>query len=485
MYHSYDAEEDMQPAPALLSVSATSGSDEQPSLYSRSDHNADGRGFTSARLKRKAEEGSDFESVHLSIDEQMKLHTGDTPARGAGKNTNGIANSAAHVTTAVSPELPENPLTADGKGSNPGRMMRLRRASTFAVPYISDTSWLRYVHSRDIDQPERPPETTDMREVNAGLLGSDDHALVRRASHHHLEGGGGGRARRSLSDPPCSPFGRYVDEGGGGASEETTIDPQTMMKGTRLPNKHRSTPVHPGMLFMQLHGAARRSAGDTCADEEEGSEDNDDTEAIEVEENGPADIPEALDGDTGLNGNLAQSVANAAANGVLLEDSDALQRALHVLDLIPTMNTFKIGVVYVGPGQYRERDILANTGGSERYMKFLRSLGKCFFVFYKRILVTASVVQEPFFASKTPAFTRVVWIAAWTSMERMLCFGAMSLALWFTTSRHLCRAARMPPERQVGTEVRDVRTALATPYLESRKRRCDHQLSVQETTYWQ
>lgn len=49
-----------------------------------------------------------------------------------------------------------------------------------------------------------------------------------------------------------------------------------------------------------------------------------------------------------------------------------VQRALRVLDLIRAQETHKIGVLYVGPGQTTEREILSNEYGSLRYMIFLQ-----------------------------------------------------------------------------------------------------------------
>lgn len=47
------------------------------------------------------------------------------------------------------------------------------------------------------------------------------------------------------------------------------------------------------------------------------------------------------------------------------------QRSIRLLDLIKPYDTHKIGVLYVRKGQTREQDILSNTFGSLRYMKFI------------------------------------------------------------------------------------------------------------------
>lgn len=58
-----------------------------------------------------------------------------------------------------------------------------------------------------------------------------------------------------------------------------------------------------------------------------------------------------------------------------LPDDDTLQRALDMFDKVPVVNFHKIGVVYVGPGQSHEIEILANQYGSPDYVTFLNGLG--------------------------------------------------------------------------------------------------------------
>ncbi|KAI7862471.1 hypothetical protein BDF14DRAFT_1855114 [Spinellus fusiger] len=59
----------------------------------------------------------------------------------------------------------------------------------------------------------------------------------------------------------------------------------------------------------------------------------------------------------------------------LLPDDDATLRTLATLDRIPVVDFHKIGVLYVGPRQNHEVQILANTHGSPDYIKFLHGLG--------------------------------------------------------------------------------------------------------------
>ncbi|XP_076800613.1 tuberin-like [Clavelina lepadiformis] len=61
---------------------------------------------------------------------------------------------------------------------------------------------------------------------------------------------------------------------------------------------------------------------------------------------------------------------------LLLPNTATIDRAVHVLDMIPPYDTWGTGVVYVRPGQGEVgRDILCNQHGSKRYQQFLDSLG--------------------------------------------------------------------------------------------------------------
>jgi len=58
-----------------------------------------------------------------------------------------------------------------------------------------------------------------------------------------------------------------------------------------------------------------------------------------------------------------------------LKQSDALDRAIRLLDNTPVTLTHKFGVIYIAHGQRTEAEFLSNTGGSARYEAFLRGLG--------------------------------------------------------------------------------------------------------------
>lgn len=64
------------------------------------------------------------------------------------------------------------------------------------------------------------------------------------------------------------------------------------------------------------------------------------------------------------------------ANIRRVEDPPDLSRFLSTLDRIPVIDTHKVGIMYVAPGQTDERDILGNTHGSPAYTRFLEGLGR-------------------------------------------------------------------------------------------------------------
>lgn len=55
-----------------------------------------------------------------------------------------------------------------------------------------------------------------------------------------------------------------------------------------------------------------------------------------------------------------------------LPDTQQIDRAITITDYIKPQETHKIGVLYVGPDQTREEEILSNSVGSLRYMLFIR-----------------------------------------------------------------------------------------------------------------
>jgi tuberous sclerosis 2 len=60
----------------------------------------------------------------------------------------------------------------------------------------------------------------------------------------------------------------------------------------------------------------------------------------------------------------------------VVKDSNALASFIRTLDRLPVIDTHKIGILYVAPGQVNEVDILRNTHGSPAYTRFLDGLGR-------------------------------------------------------------------------------------------------------------
>ncbi|KAJ1861115.1 Tuberous sclerosis 2-like protein [Coemansia sp. RSA 2703] len=56
-------------------------------------------------------------------------------------------------------------------------------------------------------------------------------------------------------------------------------------------------------------------------------------------------------------------------------ESESVARSIRVLDNITTIDTHKVSVAYVGPGQTTEQEIMLNQQGSLAYWNFLRGLG--------------------------------------------------------------------------------------------------------------
>jgi len=58
-----------------------------------------------------------------------------------------------------------------------------------------------------------------------------------------------------------------------------------------------------------------------------------------------------------------------------LPDEDAVERAIRMFDRNSTVDGHKVGVIYIGDGQTKESEILANTIGGPAYLEFLKGLG--------------------------------------------------------------------------------------------------------------
>ncbi|RYO99292.1 hypothetical protein DL764_006862 [Monosporascus ibericus] len=74
---------------------------------------------------------------------------------------------------------------------------------------------------------------------------------------------------------------------------------------------------------------------------------------------------------------LLASIPQGADHGrpIPLPLDDSINRAVRLFDRIQTVDGHKVGVIYIGEGQAKEIEILANVSGSGDYIKFLNGLG--------------------------------------------------------------------------------------------------------------
>lgn len=70
--------------------------------------------------------------------------------------------------------------------------------------------------------------------------------------------------------------------------------------------------------------------------------------------------------------------ANAVENSpwVKLPEDDATRRTIAILDRASTVDSHRVGVIFIGEGQTNEQDILANVMGSADYTVFIEALGE-------------------------------------------------------------------------------------------------------------
>lgn len=59
-----------------------------------------------------------------------------------------------------------------------------------------------------------------------------------------------------------------------------------------------------------------------------------------------------------------------------MSDTSKLGSFIRSIDRMPVIDTHKVGILYVAPGQSHEREILENTHGSPAYTRFLEGLGR-------------------------------------------------------------------------------------------------------------
>ena len=73
---------------------------------------------------------------------------------------------------------------------------------------------------------------------------------------------------------------------------------------------------------------------------------------------------------------LSSYPAHAGDRRRRFQDVEKLKGLLASIDTTPVIDTHKVGIVYVAPGQTTEQEILANTHGSPAYSRFLAELGR-------------------------------------------------------------------------------------------------------------
>lgn len=78
----------------------------------------------------------------------------------------------------------------------------------------------------------------------------------------------------------------------------------------------------------------------------------------------------------------------------LVTEVPQLESLLGTLRRTPVIDTHKIGIVYVAPGQRNEQEILGNRHGSPAYTRFLESIGRLIRIRDQRDVYTGGVVPE-------------------------------------------------------------------------------------------
>lgn len=78
----------------------------------------------------------------------------------------------------------------------------------------------------------------------------------------------------------------------------------------------------------------------------------------------------------------------------LVPQSSRLDGLLRTLKRTPVIDTHKIAIVYVGPGQKTEREILGNRHGSPAYTRFLEGMGRLIRIRDQLDVYTGDIVPE-------------------------------------------------------------------------------------------
>ena len=67
---------------------------------------------------------------------------------------------------------------------------------------------------------------------------------------------------------------------------------------------------------------------------------------------------------------------NRSPRGRVVSDTQGLSSVIRMIDRIPVIDTHKVGILYVAPGQTNEVEILKNVRGSPAYTRFLEGIGR-------------------------------------------------------------------------------------------------------------
>ncbi|GMM36429.1 hypothetical protein DASC09_037540 [Saccharomycopsis crataegensis] len=73
---------------------------------------------------------------------------------------------------------------------------------------------------------------------------------------------------------------------------------------------------------------------------------------------------------------LAHIFSDIERAPILIPDQTEFRRSIELFDKKPLINMYKAGLIYIGPGQSNEQEILLNTVGSKEYHDFLSNIGE-------------------------------------------------------------------------------------------------------------
>lgn len=82
------------------------------------------------------------------------------------------------------------------------------------------------------------------------------------------------------------------------------------------------------------------------------------------------------------------------ARSRLVPPSPQLESLLRTLKRTPVIDTHKIAILYVAPGQTTEREILGNRHGSPAYTRFLEGMGRLIRIHDQRDVYTGDIIPE-------------------------------------------------------------------------------------------